>query len=183
MTGARRTRRVVVIGPESTGKTALAKELSARFGAPWVPEYAREFVERTGRAVVLEDVDEIGRGQSAGEDRALASRPPLLILDTDLVSTFVYSRHYFGDVPPTVAAAMRSRIADLYLLLAPDVPWVAEADQRQEPERREELFASFRATLEALGASHVAIQGSWSERRRAAIAAVNDCLARPEAGS
>jgi NadR type nicotinamide-nucleotide adenylyltransferase len=170
--------RVVVIGPESTGKTTLAKDLAAYFGARWVPEFAREFAERIRRPVRLEDVDAIGRGQQAGEDAALAASGalPLLILDTDLVSTGVYSRHYFDDCPAWVEPAARARLSDLYILLATDVPWVPEEHLREEPERRDELFRLFQATLHELGARVVEVRGPWAERREAAIEAVSAAL-------
>jgi NadR type nicotinamide-nucleotide adenylyltransferase len=175
--------RVVLIGPECTGKTTLAKELARWYGVPWVPEFARAFVESVRRPVRFDDVDAIARGQQAGEDQALLTvRGRLLVLDTDLVSTWVYSRHYYGDCPPWVAPAARARRADLYLLLATDVPWIAEGDQREQPERREELFRLFRSTLGQISAPVTELRGSWPERRALAVAAVDRLLASAAAG-
>ena len=70
-----------------------------------------------------------------------------MVLDTDLVSTMVYSRHYYGDCPRWIEEDAARRLADLYLLHHVDVEWVADGRQREQPERREELFARFRATL------------------------------------
>jgi NadR type nicotinamide-nucleotide adenylyltransferase len=173
--------RVVLIGPESTGKTWLARDLAAHYGVPWSPEYAREYVEAAQRALGYEDVDPIGRGQKAGEDAALAkakeARAPLVVHDTDLVSTAVYSRHYYGDCPGWIEREGRERLADLYLLHHVDVGWVADGNQREQPERREELFALFRDTLAALGTRTADVRGGWPERRRAAVAGV-DALRR-----
>ena len=177
MSGAStRQRRVVVIGPECTGKTTLARELAAARGVPWVPEFARAFVDTVGRAVRYEDVEAIARGQQAAEDRAREAAVPLLILDTDLVSTLVYSRHYYDDCPGWVEPAARARLADLYLLLATDVPWTPEGFQREQPERREELYLLFEDTLQRLRAPAVAIRGTWAERREAADRAVDALL-------
>jgi len=177
MSGQRQLR-VVVIGPECTGKTTLAEELADHFAVGWVPEFAREFVNRAGRAVRFDDVDAIARGQGAAEDAAgaAAGAQQLLILDTDLVSTCVYSRHYFGHCPAWLEGAARARLSDLYLLLTADVPWIPEGDQRQEPERRVELFELFRATLEDMGAGIVGVSGAWAQRRQIAIAAVGAVL-------
>jgi NadR type nicotinamide-nucleotide adenylyltransferase len=175
-----RPRRVVLIGPESTGKTWLARDLAAHYAVPWSPEYAREYVEAARRALGYEDVDPIGRGQKAGEDAAVAraadARAPLVVHDTDLVSTAVYSRHYYGECPEWIEREGRERRADLYLLHHVDVDWVADGNQREEPERREELFALFRDTLAALGAATAEIRGGWPERRRAAVAGVDALL-------
>ena len=146
--GRVRPARVVLIGPECTGKTWLAGELATRYGVPWAPEHAREYVERRGAALTYADVDPIGRGQQAGEDaaiaRAEAEGAPLVVLDTDLVSTMVYSRHYYGDCPAWIEEAARRRLGDLYLLHHVDVEWVPDGHQREQPERRVELFARFR---------------------------------------
>lgn len=168
--------RVVLIGPESTGKTRLAQRLASTFGAPWSGEYAREFVEANPRPVVFEDVDPIGRGQVANEDSSLAQARatgvPLVIHDTDLVSTEVYSRHYYDDCPPWIPPAAAARLADLYLLHDIDVPWAEDGHHRVEPERRQELFESFRSTLARLDARVVLIRGTWDERFAEAVAAL-----------
>ena len=182
--------RVVVIGPECTGKTTLARELADRFGVPWVPEFARAFVDRARRPVRFEDVDAIGRGQLAAEDEARRRGGPLVVLDTDLVSTWVYSLHYYRDCPAWIEHAARERLSELYLLLGTDVPWVPEGYYREQPERREELYTLFERTLEGLGARMVEVRGTWDQRRAAAIAAIEKLLrptsaasARPGAGS
>jgi NadR type nicotinamide-nucleotide adenylyltransferase len=165
-------RRVVLIGSESTGKTTLAQALGEELGVPWVPEYARQYLDQKGAALTWEDVEPIARGQMAAED---AARPTggLLILDTDLVSTTVYARYYYGSCPLWALRAARERRAALYLLLHPDVPWVADGAQRDRPEGRQELHGRFRAALDALAAPVVDVRGSWAERAKTARAAIH----------
>jgi NadR type nicotinamide-nucleotide adenylyltransferase len=172
--------RVVLIGPESTGKTWLASELGAFFGVPWSAEYAREYVERHGAQLAYADVDPIGRGQQQNEDAAIAQASAagaaLVVLDTDLLSTAVYSRHYYGDCPGWIEPEAERRLGDLYLLHHVDVPWVAEGHLREQPERRAELFERFRAALEAAGAKVAEIEGAWDERRKRALEAIEALL-------
>ena len=164
--------RVVLIGPESTGKTCLAGALAERYGVPWAPEYARAYVEARKEPLGFADVDAIGRGQKAGEDAVLAQAErlgaPLVILDTDLVSTMVYSRHYYSECPGWIEREARARRGDLYLLHHVDVDWVADSRQREQPHRREELFERFRTTLQELRVRVCDIRGGWDERRRRA---------------
>ncbi len=165
--------RVVVTGSECTGKTTLAAALAEHYGAPWVAEHARQFVLEKGRAPVHGDVEPIARSQIALEDAAAAAAPHLLILDTDLLSTVVYSRHYYGDCPPWVERALVDRGADLYLLAGVDVPWAPDGDQRDRGHRREEMQALFRQALRSLGARTVEIRGSHAERMALATAAID----------
>ena len=176
--------RVVLIGPECTGKTRLAESLASRYGVPWSPEFAREYVEGRETPLAFEDVDAIGQGQKASEDATVAQARrvgvPLVLLDTDLVSTAVYSRHYYDDCPGWIEREARERRADLYLLHHVDVEWVADGHQREEPARREELFERFRSTLGSLEAHVGEVMGSWEERERRAIDAVDRLLSHLE---
>ena len=173
--------RVCLIGPECTGKTTLAQQLSAHFGAPWVPEFAREYAERVARELTVDDVELIGRGQMALEDAAggTPAVPGLLILDTDLISTVVYARHYYGQCPMWIEAAARARKADLYLLTDIDLPWVADS-LRDSAAPRESLYAQFAQTLKDYDANVATITG---DRFAAAVKLLDSLRDRLPAGA
>ncbi|HEY6843231.1 MAG TPA: ATP-binding protein [Thermoanaerobaculia bacterium] len=166
--------RVCLTGAESTGKTELARNLAAHFGAPWVPEFSREYAERVARELSYMDVMPIARGQMELEARLAAKAEGLVVLDTDLVSTVVYARHHFGACPAMVEALARQRRADLYLLLDIDVPWIRDG-VRDAGATRDLLHERFCDVLDEIGADVRAISGNWDERLRLAIA---ECRAR-----
>ncbi len=165
---------ITVTGAECTGKTTLARELSARYGVPWVPEAARLFVEQEGRAVRRGDVETIARmhvemvGRTADSD--------VLFLDTDLFSTVAYARHYFGSCPRTVLDLARRRVADLYLVAAADLPWEREADQRGTEGGRDAVQRRLDRLVRASGRPRSDISGHGPARLDAAIRAVDAFL-------
>lgn len=162
--------RICLIGPESTGKSTVAERLARELGVPCVPEYAREYALMHANELTYDDVEPIGRGQLANELRLMPD-DGLLILDTDLVSTAVYSRHFYGRVPQFVERTARERLADLYLLFDVDVPFVADG-ARATAADRDATMAEFRTALRALGADVIEISGDWQARYERARAAV-----------
>jgi NadR type nicotinamide-nucleotide adenylyltransferase len=160
--------RVVLTGSESTGKSALAREIAIRLGVPWVPEYAREYASRVGRPLRAADVDAIAHGQIALEDAVLALNPPQVVFDTDLVSTVVYARHYYGECPDWIVTAAHARLGTLYLLLDTDIMWAADG-VRDRPERRAEIQELFRRQLREFGADIAEVSGLGAARLQMAL--------------
>jgi NadR type nicotinamide-nucleotide adenylyltransferase len=163
---------VVVTGSECTGKTTLAARLAGRYGVPHCREFAREYLDRKGSTLDATDVEPIARGQIALEDDAARCAQGLLIKDTDLLSTVVYARHYYGSCPRWVEEAARARLGTLYLLLEPDVPWVPDG-VRDRPANRAEMHALFRGALDEMGACYTSVHGSWDGRVVSAVAAID----------
>ena len=166
-------KRVVVTGSECTGKTTLAEALATHYDTICVPEYARQFVIGKGAAPDYPDVDIIARGQIALEDEMASRASKVLIQDTDLLSTLVYSRHYFGDCPAWVEDVLAERAADLYLLCDIDVTWAPDGDQRDRGDRREEMHDLFRSALIDHGLDFRVIGGCLDMRIKSAVSMID----------
>jgi NadR type nicotinamide-nucleotide adenylyltransferase len=171
--------RIVVSGSESTGKTTLARDLASHFGAIWVPEQARSYAERVNRPLTAEDVSPIASEQIAAEDAALADagrrKIQWIFLDTDLISTVVYARHYYGSCPAWIEAEARARLGELYLVADIDVPWTSDS-VRDRPESRDRLHLEFQSVLAEFNARKCLVRGLGESRLAAAVR----CIARLE---
>jgi nicotinamide riboside kinase len=128
------------------------------------------------RPLTADDVEPIARGQMALEDAA--PDEGLLVLDTDLISTVVYARHYYGHCPEWIEREAQNRKSDLYLLMNIDVEWVSDP-LRDSAIPRESLFEEFETTLATYNANVVRIEGTWEQRRKAAIKRLNSLRDRP----
>jgi NadR type nicotinamide-nucleotide adenylyltransferase len=170
------TQRIVLTGPESTGKTTLASALARHFRSPWLPEQARLYAQDVKRELTAADAELIAQRTIDADDAALARDPALLLLDTDLISTVVYVRHYYGPCPAWIEEAARTRRGDLYLLCAPDLPWTADG-VRDRPGRRQELSALFENALEEFGCVSADVSGTGVARERSALSAATALLA------
>ncbi|WPN49815.1 MULTISPECIES: AAA family ATPase [unclassified Pseudomonas] len=169
---------LVLAGPESSGKSWISSEIHAKFGGILIGEYVRHFIEREARLTCLDDIPSIAQGQLAWEDEARAKQPPLLILDTHLLSNILWSRTLFGACPAWIEQALLARHYDLHLLLSPEnVPWHDDG-QRCQPQLSERLafFEASQHWLELHHQSYRVLQGDWVQRKDAAFKAVKQLL-------
>jgi len=169
--------KVVVIGPESTGKSTLSEQLAAHYQTIWVPEYARQYLEELPRSYEQHDLLTIAEGQLALEDKLATQANRLLICDTDLHVIKVWSEHKYGTCDPRILEHMAARHYDLYLLTYIDIPW--EEDPQREypaPRMREYFYNIYRNLIAGSGVPWVEIRGGFEERRALAITAVDKLL-------
>lgn len=170
--GVARPARIAILGAESTGKSTLAETLARRHGTLWVPEYLREFVDTMGRVPCEMDQPGIARTQRAREEaraRALAARPDapgLLFCDTAPLMTAVYSRFYWGRVPPELLAMEAEHDYALTLVAAADLPWVADGLMRDSEDVRARVHATLLEVLQARGIGYALIEGDLPQRVR-----------------
>ncbi len=149
--------RIGIIGPESTGKTTLAKELAERYQGIYVPEYAREFVEKKGSTeVTWDELCEIAKKQI---ERLAIRDEGLVVFDTELIITKVWFDYAFGRWPEWLDEAIKQYPMDVYVILYPDLPWVPDpARSNGSDEIRMELFERYKQEVEALGIEHYLVK-------------------------
>ena len=167
-------KRVLICGPESTGKTTLCRQLAAHFETVWVPEYARDFYNRKGiENAQFDDVLPIAAGQQESEETAARDANKLLFCDTDAITTVIYSRHYYDRVPARLLKISHARRYDLVLFCEIDLPWEADT-QRDLGHLREEMRRRFVEELQSRRIEFITIRGQGDARLQAAIDAVEN---------
>jgi len=170
-------KRVCVFGPESTGKSTLTQQLAEHFQTVAVPEYARTLQEAQNGDLTPDDIPRIARGQIASEEALACAANRVLICDTDVLTTTIWSDVLYGMCPPWIRDAAERRTYDLYLLTDVDVPWVADP-LRYLPENRHDFLALCEQSLRDRGRPYVKLSGDWERRFRDACRAVEQLLER-----
>lgn len=170
-------KKVVIIGPESTGKSTLSEQLAKHYNTSWVPEYAREYLIQHGAGYTYDDLLTIAKGQVALEESYINRAGPsskLLFIDTDQYVMKVWCEFVFGKCHQWVLDQIKKRKYDLYLLCNIDLPW-AHDPLREYPDLapRLELYSIYKNLLTNQPVPWVEISGNYDERLQKAIQAVN----------
>ncbi len=172
--------KVVLYGPESTGKTTLAKLLAEKYNTLWVPEYMREYLQEKWdtkkELVVKDDLVPIAKGQLKLENKTVQKADNLLIYDTNLLELKVYSQYYYnGYCPLEIKEEATKNNYSIYLLTYIDTPWEAD-DLRDRPNNREVMFSIFEAELIKQGFPYQVLKGNINERFAKAVKIIDVLL-------
>ena len=145
--------KIIVTGPESSGKTTLCKALSAHFKIPFIEEYAREYLDTLNRDYNQDDLLKIAKGQLQAENE-------IQLLDTDLITLKIWSEYKYGSCDNWILAQIEKQKSEkrFYLLCKPDTPWEADP-QRENPNDRVDLFTSYKQELDNLGHNYFIVEG------------------------
>ncbi len=172
--------KVVLYGPESTGKTTLAKQLAEHYNTLWVPEYMREYLQKKWdsekKLVEKEDLIPIAEGQLKLEKEALQQVENLLICDTNLLELKVYSEYYYnGFCPSEIKTEATKNNYSIYLLTYIDTPWEADI-LRDRPHNREEMFRIFETELKEQDFPYQILKGNETARFATAVKIIDELL-------
>lgn len=165
--------RIVITGPESTGKTALAEALAEKFSSVWIPEYARHYVENLNHPYNYDDVVRIAQYQIT-QEMEVASKigKGLLIFDTWLIITKVWFDLVFGRCPEWVTDHIRSSTIDLFLVCDTDLPWIADPVRENGGEKRDQLFLLYCSEIRSFGFNYEIVSGYGITRTENAVNAL-----------
>lgn len=172
--------KVVLFGPESTGKTTLSRQLARYYNSVWVPEYAREYLQNKWnnerKTCEPQDLLPIAEGQMKLENELAKKTDSVLICDTDLLETKVYSEaYYLGSCDPILEKYATENTYNLYFLTYIDTPWEAD-DLRDKPEQRQEMFKAFQNELIKQKRPYILLKGSKKERLNTAVKHIDKLL-------
>ena len=178
-------KKVVVIGPESTGKSTLCEQLARHYKTSWVKEYAREYLLKNGTDYKYENLLDIARGQIEAEELTVERwqmaeklstinyQLSTLFIDTDMYVMKVWCEFVFEKCHHWILNRIAERKYDLYLLCNIDLPWIKD-ELREYPNliSRQKLYNHYKDILINQHVPWVNISGSYEERLKKAIAAV-----------
>lgn len=164
--------RIAIVGPESTGKSTLAQELAKHFNTCYVPEVAREYLNKLGRKYEPKDIEIISRLQIERENEMASLAKTILICDTNLLVNRIWFEFVYSYCPDWIIQECIHRHYDLHLLLYPDTVW--EPDPlREHPKRRMELFELYVQLLDKLGREYYIVRGLHEERLANAVKGIS----------
>lgn len=172
--------KVVLFGPESTGKTTLSRQLARHYNTVWTPEFARDYLQEKWnnerKTCEQDDILKIAEGQIELENKLAKKADKVLICDTDLLETKVYSEEYYGGFVDEKLneAAIKNRY-DIYFLTYIDTPW-EEDDLRDRPEQRLEMFTAFEKSLQDNNRPYVLLKGDKETRFKKATEIIDKLL-------
>ncbi len=167
--------KIYLTGPESSGKTWLAQSLAKHYDCPWVPEYARQYLQEKSGRYQYEDLENISKGQLDLENQFARNNPSKLILDTGQLVLYIWSMHKYGRVSIRIESSLKAQGGSLHLLCRPDIAW-EEDSLRESPTERPLLFQKYKKALNNFNLPFAIVEGQGEKRTENAISCIEAFL-------
>lgn len=164
---------IVITGAESTGKSTLTEALAGHFNAPFIPEIARDYVEKLNRHYNYEDVEKIAEIQVEQLKRLKGSDHPFIFLDTWLVITKIWFEVVYNKIPDWFDTEIQNTPIDLFLVCQPDLPWKPDPVRENGGKQRILLHNKYIETIKKYNYKYALVDGSGNERIKNALAHLN----------
>ena len=164
--------KIVVSGPESTGKTELCLSLGEYFDISYIPEYARSYVEGLKSPYTFEDVEHIASTQKKELTDALGKGHDIILMDTYLLITKIWFREVYGKIPHWIEHSLTASGIDLFLVCYYDIPWVSDPVRENPGARRKYLFDEYTREIKQLGIPLEIVKGTGPVRVQNAIKSI-----------
>lgn len=173
--GGKLLKRIAITGPESTGKSLLARQLAKHYNTVWVPEYAREYINNLNRPYNQGDILKIAKGQIKTENEMAAKANKILICDTELLVTKIWIEHKYKNCHPWILETIKKHTYDLYLLCNIDLQWQPDP-LREHPQIRDYFLKLYLNELKNRNFIFEIISGLKEDRLKNAIMAIENIL-------
>ncbi len=170
-------KKIAITGPESTGKSTLARKLAEHYNTIWVPEYARAYIDRLNRPYKQNDLVEITKGQIRNEKELISKANKYLFCDTEMTVLKIWSEYKYGSIDPYIRSEYDKSSYELYLLMNVDLPWQYDP-QRENPEQGNFFLNWFERELDSKKTIYRIISGNMEERIKNACKAIDDLFAQ-----
>lgn len=151
--------KIILLGPESTGKTTLSRKLAKYFNTIWLPEYGRYYLEKYGPAYTYKDVVKIAKIQYLREKKYIKFANKFFFVDTDMINIEVWFEVVFNKKPLWLPAKVQESLGDFYLLCKPDIEWKPDRVRENSGSKRWELFEIYKQKIISYNRLYTIIEG------------------------
>jgi len=170
-------KKIVITGPESTGKSVLSRQLAEEYNCELVPEYAREYIENITHKYTFQDVQNIARHQLVQEKQAVShAKNEMIIFDTWFIITKVWFDVVFGKCPEWLINHINRTQIDLFIICDYDLPWIPDPVRENGGEQRKILFERYCEEIKLFGFNYKIVSGMGDDRKNNAIKLVSSIL-------
>lgn len=168
----KKIKNIILTGPESTGKSTLAKQLAQIYNTVWVPEFARTYLEGLNRPYRADDLLKIAQGQCDLESFFSKKTNQYLFCDTSMLVMKIWSEYRFGKCHPWILEQLENEENAIYVLCGTDLPWVYD-EQRENPNDRKELYEKYLSELNFYQKEFIEVAGSQEVRVSQVVKFIN----------